>query len=436
MSNTPNDPTTPNGQNVGDLNPPDDFGAEVAAIFAARETRAFDPNAPRADVEGGTPPGGPVAAMGNERDGDLVPPGGWPGGETLDATQAREPATAPGGDLPPPEGLPAPAADQVPAPAVDGQPGGGTAPAPPETPASGGAEPTSTPDPAADPATPDAIPAPVDGYVYTYTNDQGAEASIKFTNEQVERALSVAAWADALPEQTRVAMGAIEEGQAVAVPRADYDRYQAWLNQQQRTTRDADLANYDEDSAREIQRLRDELDSRQRPVQHPPAAVPANIDANLTATAQQYDAAARAFQTQHQLSQPELESLLDAVADAQIIAGLQQAHTQFNPVTGQVIRVDAEGAMTKALNAALTWNPQLHNAVITRQQAANSANNPSTPTTPAVPQPDPVTTKKAHAASLASAPSAAVPPAPRTTPLTGQEAVDAMARDLLAFMNK
>lgn len=428
MSNTPNDPTTPNGQTVGDLTPPDDFGADLAAIFAARETRAFDPNASRGDLGvGGEVPGGPVAAMGNERDADLVPPGGWPGGESIDVTQTApaEPVAAPAtSDLPPPEGLPAPTPEAS-VPAVDGQPGDGTAPAPPEPPVSGGAEPTV--EPAAEPP----VESP-DGYVYTYTNEQGVEASIKFTNEQVERALSVAAWADALPDHTRQAMGAIEEGQAVAIPRVDYDRYLAWQNQQQRTQRDADLVNYDEDAAREIQRLRDEnAQLTGQPQQQPQQQqVPANVDANLTRTAQEYDAACRAFQAQHQLSDQERDQLLDAISDAQIIAGLQQAHTQFNPVTGQVIRVDGYGAMMKALNAALTWNPQLHNKVLASQQSQ------STPTPPAVPQPDPVTTKKANAASLASAPSAAVPPAPRTQALTGQEAVNAMAQELLAFMNK
>lgn len=420
-------PINPTGQSVGDIEAPPEFGADFAEVFGRFQTRDFNPNAQRGAADGGEVPGGAVAEMGNEP-GSLgvdVPPGGWP-----DAPAGERPDVATDIFAVPPttEPVAAPVVEQT--PAVDGQPGGAesgseVAPAP------------SLPDPSAQPTSELPPPAPEptasDGWVFTYEASPGVQAQHKFTNDEVELALSVKAWADNIPEATRHAMGAIEDGQAVAVPRADYDQFQAWQAQQQRTQRDADLDNYDEDAAREIQRLRDEIAQARIGGPERPTQVPANIDANLTGAAVQYDQAARQYQQQFGLSEDELTTLVQSVVDSNIMSGLQQRHTQVNPATGKIIKVDGHTAMRQALDAAMTWNPNIGAAIAARSAATQQA--PS-PVQQQAPQVDPVTTKKAAAASLASAPSAAVPPAPRNTALSGQALVDAMAAELLDHMNK
>lgn len=433
MSDTPT-AIPMNGKVVGDLEAPDvmDVQGDLAKVFAQYGTRTFEPDKSRAETstDVGAPPGGPVAVMGNEP--MELPFGGFPGAATVDASQHVDVATS--GDV------------EDAAPTGDGQPGssdgsgeqGEPATLAPPDPATR----TDAPEPAEQQETstqsddqqlpPPEPPSLSEGWT-TELNGQ----TLTFTNEQVLQGLQLLSWATELPEHTRMAMAQIQEGQAVAVPRAEYDRYQAWLNQQQTAQRDADLTHMDEDVAAAIKAARDEADSLRAQIaqmqQGTAAAVPPNIDRNLTGVAEQYDAACREFQQQHGLTEQELTTLMDSVVRSQIIVGLQQSHTQFNPITGQVVHMDGKGAMRKALQSALTWHPEIHNAVLQRQVASTGASQDSTQ--PAKQTTDPVTRKKANAASLAAAPSAAVPTNPRERPLTGQAAVMAMAEEIHTILN-
>src|SRR5690606_41779848 len=89
----------------------------------------------------------------------------------------------------------------------------------------------------------------------------GQPAQAVIPDAYVERALSLMAWAQNLPQRPRDAVGMIESGQAVVIPRADYDQFVAWKNQQDKSQRDADLSNLDVDPdvAKLISELRDKV---------------------------------------------------------------------------------------------------------------------------------------------------------------------------------
>jgi hypothetical protein len=410
-----------------DLAPPDDFGASLLAEFQRREFGS-----------------GGAAMM-----SDATPPGEWPGGATVDAgeiakrinaatvagaaTDATDPDPDPDATTTPPSDATTPDATTIPA---DTPPGEVAPPATasedtPSTPAShaAGVETTDTSDATATDADANMAASASGGYVW-----QDGDNQHQFTDDQVQRALLLNAWAERLPEQTRVAFAAIEEGQAVAVSRADFDQFKSWREQQTRAQRDADLANLDVDPdvAKLVTSLRDEvaqLRGQASPVSRQDDPVVANVNANLDATAQRMDAGARAYAAERQLTEAELQSLFAAAVSAEIIPKLAEANAVTNPLTGAVIQpADPAVVIEQALDFALVRNPVLHTAVAQRRATA-----PTTPT----PADAALTAKKARAASVASAPSTAVTPSPRTSKdLSPQERVDAMAADLAAVLGR
>lgn len=431
--NTPNDTT--------DLAPSDDFGAAVLAEFQRREF--------------GT--GG--AAMAS----DDAPPGGWPDGAIADAMHlADDTSTSTSTDVPDPRAATRTAenADQgdgeADLPAVteggdasldmgsavtdtsvasadpagdDGPPAGssGSAQEPPST------ETAPETPPATDPATTDAS-----GYVW---ND--GDTPHTFSDEQVQRGLVLNAWAEGLPEQTRASFAAIEAGQAVAIARAEFDQFQAWRETQTRSTRDADLERLgldaDDPVVQLIGGLRDEIaalkgtgaptstSTSTSPLAASAQDFQGTVNSNLDATAQRLDAGARAYATSRGLSEPELDALFNAAVAAQVIPALAENLAIKNPATGMVIQpADPALVIEQALDFALIRNPALHTAVVQRQATA--------PAQPPAPVDAAITAKKARAASVASAPSAAVTPPRSTQGLTPQEQVNAMAAELAAAM--
>lgn len=407
-----------------DLIVPDDFGAEVLEAFKARH--AAEVAAGAAGGPSFTPPGG-ASDSADVKHIDLA---------ALAATLPAEDGTADStGD-----------GEQVPGEAGSGDDAGAGDATTPAEPAPA-TVPAATPaaDPAAStPAAPgegEATPVPAPSTGYTWTEGDNSQT---FDDATVQRALATAAWAENLDPNLRTAFGAIETGQAVAIPRGDYDQFVAWQQSQSKATRDADLrdiATDDPDAAALITRLRDENDALKgtTPTFAPiPAAFtqrglsaapnPALV-ANLDNTAAAMQTAIDSYGTQRGLSADDTRALMDTALAAQVIPHFAEQLATVSP-TGQVIRpADPAEVINMALDFALVRNPVLSSRV--NQQAATPA--PSTVTTAADAA---LTAKKARAASVASAPSAAVTPTPRTTPLSQPETVKAMEAELAAVMNR
>lgn len=408
-----------------DLAPPDDFGREVMAVFERRTAAT-------------------IAASGD----DGAPPGGWPsrddttptvvGGDTAPAAPADDTPAAPAATEDTGEAVDAaavPAADDTGAVPVDvGQP---------EIEAAGAAlsgeidTDTSAAETIAVPLTPAA------GYTWTYEGPDGTSSDATFTDAEVQQALSLAAWAENLPAEARTQIAAIEQGSAVAVSRAELDEFQAWRNQRDTATAAADDLSRlgldaDDPAAREILRLRAEVaaNTAAAPATLPPAQQ-ATLNANLDETARRFEAGVASYAVARGLTQLEAESLLQSAVEANVIPAFIQQNTAVNPVTGTPLSApNIEAAATQALDFALVRNPALHSRVLANQPANGAGAPASVPATGTSARPPAdVTSKRAKAASLASAPSAAAAPVPRDlAKRTPQETVADMARDIEAAM--
>lgn len=306
------------------------------------------------------------------------------------------------------------------------------------------------------PAVDETPPVDESGYVWNWTdeNTQAPQAQ-RFTDEQVQQALRLAAdqrvsqglslieWAQTLTPAQREAMGEIATGQAVTVARADYDQYQAWRHSQETASRYPDLDQFEPEAAKII---RDQQEQLAR-LQGPQPAQQAPVDEAPQAQAQQAQALARGYndavggiRDSWRLSDAEVDQLYAGARP--FIAGLQVEGSEFNPITGQLSRpADPAHVMYEAFTIALTRNPALHEAVLQRREQATTpagqAGEATTPgAAPVAPVSDKVAAKRANAASLASAPSAAVTPAPRSVrQMSNQEINDAMAERLAQAMN-
>lgn len=435
------------------LAPPADFGAEIAAAFAARETRSQGTATAAGDTpEAPLPDGWPE-------------PGNWPGGSTVDAaahikridTAAAETETA---KLAGSAGEPATSVESAP-----------TAPGETDPPAVASGDDAST---TAGGSADDAVSAP-DTESATGEEDGGATAdtdavapptappsgytwseggqSAQFTDQQVRDALVLAGWAENLAPENRAAFAAIEQGQAVAVPRADFDQFNAWRTTRDKQTRDADLTTIEDPTAAKlIAEMRDELAALKGQPQAQPFAPTAQqqpfgqsqqytaLNANLDGTAQRLDAGMQQFREQQGLTDSEFQVLHNAALQQQGYRFFSESLAQTNPATGQLVRpADPAEVAQRALAAALAADPQLHNAIVGRRLQGAPATPPSGSSSPlTTPDADTLAlaAKKARSASVASAPSATVtPPRNSVAQMTPQDIVAAMEAELASAMN-
>ena len=418
--------TTPSPDQSDDLTPPDDFGAAVLAEF---ERRAKGSAAPL--------------------DGDTPPPGGWPEPSTSEANGAGSGDPAASAVAPPTADAASTEQGSLPADAEDGPASGGQqgdgaaseegAEAAPSPDAQAGGQPTQADDQSTRAGETSAT-GDTSGYVYRYTDPAtGQPAQAVIPDAYVERALSLMAWAENLPQQTRDAIGMIESGQAVVIPRADYDQFVAWRNQQDKSQRDADLSNLDVDPdvAKLISELRDKvatLEAQQQQGGVDPQ-YQAQANAELSALNREIAAAQHEYAQTRGLTAEEAEALMATAVQAEVIPLFMQQYAVRNPVTGALLQYpDMRKVTEAALDFALTQHPNLHEKVIAARQ------NKATPTAGATPsQPEPaqseedrkVAAKKARAASLATAPSGAVAPPPATVKsMSEHDRIMAMAREI------
>lgn len=415
---TPNDGPAPVPLGYEPLEPAEDFGSDLVAEFGRRASGSLAAAADDAEMER------QIAAELNEQ---LPPP-------------------APGTDQPAPEASTVGADGTPSADEPEGQPPTPAREAPAGSMPAGAVPADGEP---VDGATDDGgeQPAEVGGYVWQWTDQatQAAQAQ-RFTDDQVQNALRIAAdqrvhqglalveWASQLNPEQREAMGHVADGTAVTVARADYDRYQAWLHQQTTASRlPSDIDQFDPEAARLIREQQDQIArlEAQQPQQPQPYESPEAV-----ALARSYNSAIAGIKQTWQLTDAEMDQLYTQAQP--FVAGLQVQHSQFNPLTGQLLRpADPNQVMYDAFSFAISRNPALHEAVLGRARPASAPTGTPGEATPAqtLPARD-ISGKRARAASMASAPSAAVTPAPRSVKsMSEQELNDAMAAELTRHMN-
>lgn len=448
----------PENQDTNDpLAPPEDFGAAIAREFDRRTEGST--GAEVIEGEGGASVDAAPLANSSVH--------GAAGGDESNEGDAGD-ASTPGNTVPDPAALLADDTDTTSSESaessvVDPASSESAGTAAPGT-GTGGAGTSVSAAPTSDPAPSDPAASTTGGY--TWSEGDRTET---FTDDQVRQALYISAWAHSLPEETSAAFAAIEQGAAVAVSRDDYASYLAWRQSQERRARDTDLDNLDVDPevAELIGNLRDEVAALKGQPNVAPATAPgqplssltnsdlaqiqqtggltqeqrnANIDANLDATLDQVDAAATRYAEATGLNEQEIAALIEDAASVNAFQMFMAQGAQVNPATGQVIRPpDIEAVTNQALNFALARNPSLYRQV---QQHMTTTPDPAN-TTPQVDMPQEdlsaadnsaVERKKARAASVSNAPSAANTPVPRASMSQG-DMIAAMARDLAAAMD-
>lgn len=247
----------------------------------------------------------------------------------------------------------------------------------------------------------------------------GTDRTYDVDVDTASRLLSLAAWAENLPAQTREAFAAIETGVAVPISKADYEQFVAWQRMRSQGGGDAsvDFDDLDDDERRtaaDIAELRAEVDRlRRQPLVDQYTAQTEQATVTFVNTAESYAA-------ERGLSEDEMAVVLNYAVEANVIPGIANSLRQYSP-SGQLIRdADYTEVARRAFDFAMVNHPQFRG----RTSAPAAA-----------PAPDPTAIKKARAGSLASAPSAAV-----TTPpidvrqMSESDRRNAMAEELRAAM--
>lgn len=417
-----------------ELEPPDEFGEAIADIFKSREMRSF---------------GSGGAAMAEDADNPAVKD--WPDGASVDATRINFDDLLSDEDTDTPDDQPPsqPAEGEEPA-SADGADSTDTTPP---------AEPTPTAPvaPGDGEGAPTTLPAPEGGYDWQYRDPQGNDAVEHYTDDQVREAMMVYAWAQTIPDQARYQMAQIEKNEAVAIPRPEYDQFVAWRNQQGATPPappappappNFDSLDADPEVIEHLKRQQAQLDAlsrtqpsqatmpdysqQQQQQQYAPQQQYAqpqqqNVTDNLDASVVMFEQSARQWAERNNLNEQELEHLVNFAVNANVIETLSRDSTVFSP-TGQVLSPpNIPLVAEQSLDYALIRNPQLHAVVNTRKAASPSAPKAEPVVT------DAVVAKRTRAASVSSAPSAAVATPPRNVKqMTPNEIVEAMARDIEA----
>jgi hypothetical protein len=250
----------------------------------------------------------------------------------------------------------------------------------------------------------------------------GSDQTFDVDVDTASRLLSLAAWAENLPDPTRQAFAAIEAGVAVPVERAQYERFLAW---QQTHGSEDQYGQYGQDdetdpTSSEIAALRAEVAQMRRQ----PLVEQYNRQAEQATDV--FVSAASSYADQHGLSEAEMAEVFEYAIKANVIPNIAESMRTYSP-TGQLVRdADYNVVASRAFDFALVSHPRFRERAFTGGDRTHSG----------PPQPDPTAIKKARAGSLASAPSAAV-----TTPpidvrqMSESDRRSAMAEELRAAMS-
>lgn len=428
--------------NEDPLNPPEDFGAALAAEFERRaaHTEPAEPvdNGPESQDLGDSATESPDLAPPQGSDLDV---GGDSAGLTPDVTQDDGTPTGT-------TDTPDTADTQTDAPqAIDT-----STDASGETPTDTTDTPAATDD--ADDGTP-TEPEPYPGYIWV-EGDQRVE----FSERDVREGLTLVAWARGLPPDARESYANLEAGTHRAVPVAEYEAFANW-----QANRDSPLATDDDPFAdpieRELAQLRAEVaqlrtgGDPQATTQSTPQSYAQQPGAQYSplnaasggpndATVAIMDQALETYAETHGLTVEQRDDLLSRAVNMNIIPAISDSLAVRNPVTGQILSYgDPAEVISTAMDVALARTPELYNQTHT-PKVNSPEGNPAqvTPTNDQLSAPleaeaaDALALKKARAGSVASAPASPVPQtAPSVTSMSPDERREAMAKDLAAVMS-
>ena len=273
------------------------------------------------------------------------------------------------------------------------------------------------------------------GWDHHYIADDNTPATQHFSDDDVRAGLALKAWSDNLPQDLRWQLGAIASGQAVPIPRADYDRFVAWSQQQSTQSRYADLESLDADP-KVIDLLRQQRDQIAQLSQTQQPTPASNVDPNLTAWAMQMDNAAVAWGQARQLYTDETRALWQRTINSGIVRHLATSRAQYSPTGAFLAPADPNTITYEALDFQLTRDPALHAAVLERHANTSTSSSAATPPANVPREADlAIQAKKARAASMAAAPSAVVNQVAPGVPPVGPDLVAAMAAELAPVMN-
>jgi hypothetical protein len=243
----------------------------------------------------------------------------------------------------------------------------------------------------------------------------GSDQTFDLDTATAQQLLGLAAWSENLSPQTREQFAAIEHGAAVAVDRAEFERFRAW--QQTNAADDLD----DDLDPRVAQRIA-ALEAEVRQSRAQPQVQQHNARAEFATNA--FASTAQVYATERGLSEAEMADIFNYAVNAQVIPQIAESMRTYSPTGQLVIDADYHEVARRAFDFALVSNPNYRQRAFA--QAAPSGS----------PEPDPTAIKKARAGSLSSAPSAAVstpPRDPRT--MNPSELRTAMADELRAAMS-
>jgi len=237
------------------------------------------------------------------------------------------------------------------------------------------------------------------------------------------RLLDLASWAQRLTSEQRAAFAQIEAGQAATVSLSDFERFQAW--QQTRPQQDADLfaeleeAGIDPARIAQLRAQQEQIERLQQRAFQPQQLHQQQAQQDMDSRVAAYNSGVSRWAHDHGITdEATLERLNDIALHANVIPTFVEQGRSFSP-TGQLLRdADLSRVAEQAMNFALATDPELYREVVLEASKA-----------PATPSADlsKVEQKKARAASLASAPSTAVPQRGDQTPKNVQELTEVMA---------
>lgn len=233
---------------------------------------------------------------------------------------------------------------------------------------------------------------------------------IELTREQIDGLVALNQWASNVDPVVREQFQHIEQGRMVAVPTDEFAAYRAWYAQQQQSRvaqrtvpewvddLDPEARSAFERQQAEIAQLRQSLTQQQAaPIADQHNAETERIGNIYVQTMADYAQATG-------LDDDQVGGLLDLAVRSGIIPTLVESQRQYSPSGVLVKEANFALVAKQALDFGRLQNPHL----APTNAPAPAAVNPNVPTpAPALPTVDPVIAKRARAATLSAAPSAA-----------------------------
>lgn len=295
-----------------------------------------------------------------------------------------------------------------------------------DAPAGNGVD-TAVPDPAVSTTTPqDTPPAPA------------APAADLPSADELERLRALASWAGSLDPRVADQFGLIESGRAIAVPTDEFAAYRAWVASQRPAATQSpasaqiDLDELDPQTRAHIEQLQareaahaQELEQLRQ--QQVAARIPEQ-QAQFEQQTQRIDETMQAYASRTGFTEEQIGALMETAVQAGAFGFFAEQGVTRSP-SGMVIATPDIALVTEqALDFARLRRPDIAPDPALVQVPTSQSTTPvpasGTPTaaaTPPVPAaPDTVARKRANAASLAAAPSAATQP-PMTDPRSFSE---------------